>query len=193
MSLPGSPARLDAEHILRPIRIGDGAALARAYRLNRDHLAPWEPTRAEDFFTDSFQEEHAQQSVTEAESGRSIRLVIESDDGEIRGRVNLNNIVRGAFWSADLGYWIDASRLRRGLASRAVERTAEHARDEVGLHRLQAATLLHNIGSQRVLEGAGFERIGLAPKYLRISGEWQDHLLFQLLLEEPLSRPRRRP
>jgi len=193
LSLPNSHLRLDAEHILRPIRLGDGAALARAYLANREHLAPWEPTRSEAFFTDAAQEEQAQQCVTDAASGRSIRFVIESDDGEIRGRMNLNNIVRGAFWSADLGYWIDVSRLRRGLASRAVARVSAYARDELRLHRLQAATLLHNTGSQRVLTGNGFERIGLAPKYLRIAGEWQDHLLFQLLLEEPLSPRRERP
>lgn len=185
--------RLDSEHILRPVRLGDGAALARAYSRNRAHLAPWEPTRDDSFFTEASQEQHAQQCVDDAAAGRSIRFVIESDDGEIRGRMNVNNIVRGAFWSADLGYWIDASRLRRGLANRAVADVAEYVRVELRLHRLQAATLLHNIGSQRVLLGNGFERIGLAPKYLRIAGEWQDHLLFQLLLEEPLSPRRERP
>ena len=182
MSLPKSHFRLDAEHILRPVRLGDGAALSRAYLANREHLAPWEPARSEMFFTEASQEEHAQQCVTDAEAGRSIRFVIESDDGEIHGRMNLNNIVRGAFWSADLGYWIGVSRLRQGLATRAVGRVAEYARDELRLHRLQAATLLHNAGSQRVLTGSGFDRIGLAPKYLRIAGEWQDHLLFQKLL-----------
>ncbi|MNH44766.1 ribosomal-protein-S5-alanine N-acetyltransferase [compost metagenome] len=69
----------------------------------------------------------------------------------------------------------------------------EYSRTELRLHRMQAATLLHNIGSQRVLLGNGFERIGLAPKYLRIAGEWQDHVLFQRLLEEPLSARRERP
>lgn len=185
--------RLDAEHTLRPVQTGDGTALARAYLANREHLAPWEPTRDETFFTDTFQEKDAQHCVADAASGRSIRFVIESDDGEIRGRMNLNNIVRGAFWSADLGYWIDSSRLQRGLATRAVARTAAYARTELRLHRLQAATLVHNTGSQRVLIGNGFEEIGFAPKYLRIAGEWQDHLLFQSLLEEPLSSPRERP
>ncbi|OIJ33668.1 GNAT family N-acetyltransferase [Microbacterium sp. LCT-H2] len=185
--------RLDAEHVLRPVRAGDGAALARAYRANREHLAPWEPVRSEAFFTEEWQEQNAQQCVAEAALGRSSRFVILSDDGEIRGRVNLNTIVRGAFWSADLGYWIDSTRLRRGLAGRAVALVAEHARDELRLHRLQASTLLHNVASQRVLAATGFERIGIAPKYLRIAGEWQDHILFQLLLEEPLSPRRERP
>lgn len=185
--------RLDTEHILRPVRLGDGAALSRAYLANREHLTPWEPSRTEAFFTVASQEQHAQQCVDDASAGRSIRFVIASDDGEIRGRMNINNIVRGAFWSADLGYWVDVSRLRRGLAHRAVAQIIEYSRTELGLHRLQAATLVHNLGSQSVLRGNGFERIGMAPKYLRIAGEWQDHLLFQRLLEEPLSARREGP
>jgi ribosomal-protein-alanine N-acetyltransferase len=170
---------LDAEHSLRAVRTGDGAALARAYTANRSHLEPWEPTRSADFFTAEWQENHARQCVEDAAAGRSIRFVIESADGEIRGRMNINNIVRGAFWSADLGYWIDASRTGQGLATRAVAQLLDYARTELRLHRMQAATLLHNIGSQRVLAANGFERIGLAPEYLKIEGEWQDHLLFQ--------------
>ncbi|MFY9714718.1 MAG: GNAT family N-acetyltransferase, partial [Microbacterium sp.] len=79
---------LDAEHILRPVRTGDGAALARAYTANRTHLSPWEPTRGEDFFTDAQQERHVAVCVEDAASGRGVRFVIESADGEIRGRVN---------------------------------------------------------------------------------------------------------
>ena len=53
--------------------------------------------------------------------------------------------------------------------------------DELGLHRVEAGTLVHNVGSQRVLERNGFVRFGLAPQYLRIAGRWQDHVLFQVL------------
>jgi ribosomal-protein-alanine N-acetyltransferase len=180
---------LDAEHFLRPVRAGDGAALARAYMANREHLAPWEPTRSDQFFTAMWQEKNVLQCEDDAAAGRSMRFVIVSNDGDIRGRVNLNNIVRGAFWSADLGYWVDVAQLRRGLATRAVTQVALYAHNQLGLHRLQAATLPHNVGSQRVLAASGFEQIGLAPRYLRIAGEWQDHLLFQRLLEEPLGMP----
>jgi ribosomal-protein-alanine N-acetyltransferase len=55
---------------------------------------------------------------------------------------------------------------------------------EAGLHRLQAGTLLHNAASQTVLRRNGFTPIGVAPRYLRIAGRWQDHLLFQLLADE---------
>jgi len=185
--------RLDAEHVLRPVRVGDGAAMARAYLANREHLEPWEPVRDAAFFTSAWQEDDLVRSVADAAAGRNVRFVIESDDGEIRGRMNLNNVVRGAFRNADLGYWIDATRLRRGLASRAVSATLTFARDELMLHRVQAATLLHNEASQHVLAANGFERIGLAPRYLRIAGSWQDHLLFQRLIDEPITAPAGRP
>ncbi len=54
----------------------------------------------------------------------------------------------------------------------------------IGLHRVEAAALLHNTASQRVLERNGFARIGMAPAYLSIAGRWQDHLLFQLIAPE---------
>ncbi|MHA7304628.1 GNAT family N-acetyltransferase [Arthrobacter sp. TMN-49] len=68
------------------------------------------------------------------------------------------------------------------LASAAVHLIVGKARDELGLHRLEAGTLLHNIGSQRVLLKAGFRQIGMAPRYLQIAGKWQDHNLYQVLL-----------
>jgi ribosomal-protein-alanine N-acetyltransferase len=38
---------------------------------------------------------------------------------------------------------------------------------------------LANVASQRVLEKNGFERIGVARRYLHIAGAWRDHVLFQ--------------
>jgi ribosomal-protein-alanine N-acetyltransferase len=49
------------------------------------------------------------------------------------------------------------------------------------LHRIQADTLVDNEASQRVLKRNGFVRIGLAPRYLKIAGRWQDCILHQLL------------
>ncbi|WP_338086562.1 hypothetical protein [Nesterenkonia massiliensis] len=43
--------------------------------------------------------------------------------------------------------------------------------------------LVYNQASQTVLRTAGFQKIGLAEKYLKIAGQWQDHLLFQRLLD----------
>jgi ribosomal-protein-alanine N-acetyltransferase len=53
--------------------------------------------------------------------------------------------------------------------------------DSLELHRLEAACLLDNLASIRLLEKTGFTREGVARRYLRINGVWQDHLLYALL------------
>ena len=52
---------------------------------------------------------------------------------------------------------------------------------ELGLHRVEAGTVPHNARSRAVLERTGFVRFGYAPAYLKIAGEWQDHVLYQVL------------
>jgi [ribosomal protein S5]-alanine N-acetyltransferase len=166
---------------LRELTKDDAAAVARAYERNREHLAPWEPARPEAFYAEEWHREQVWAQVLENSTGRALYTVLEVD-GEIVGRLNLTDIVRGAFENGHVGYWLDARFTGRGLMTRAIEALVEHARDELGLHRLQAATLAHNEASQGVLTRIGFERIGFAPGYLKIAGQWQDHVLFQLLL-----------
>lgn len=169
---------------LRLVESGDAAAYAAAYAANRAHLAHWDPVRDEGFYTVEWHRALVAQYLRDHADGRAARFVLADDDGSILGVANIANVVRGAFHSADLGYWIDASLAGRGLMSRAVAVVIDHARVELGLHRLQSATLLHNAASQRVLLRNGFAQFGLAPEYLRIAGEWQDHLLFQRILTD---------
>ncbi|GAA3645712.1 GNAT family N-acetyltransferase [Microbacterium marinilacus] len=169
---------------LRPLAEGDGAALASAYRRNREHLAPWEPLRTEDFYTSASQDAQLRLALGEQRRGAASRWVLEDADARIVGRLNVTDIVRGAAQSASVGYWTERELAGRGIMTAALRSVAAHCRDQLGLHRLQAGTLLHNAASQRVLERSGFERFGLAVAYLRIAGEWQDHLLFQRILED---------
>jgi len=57
--------------------------------------------------------------------------------------------------------------------------------DTLRLHRLEAACLPSNAASARLLQKLGFTREGLARRYLRINRQWQDHLLFALLSDDP--------
>ncbi len=108
---------------------------------------------------------------------------------EVVGRVNLNNIVRGVFQSASVGYWTDGGHTGRGLATAMVEHAVEQAVAD-RLHRLEAGTLVDNVASQGVLRRAGFTQFGSAEKYLFIAGAWQDHLLFQRILHDrPAGNP----
>ena len=124
-------------------------------------------------------------SLTQYPQGVKVPHVIVRESGGIAGRIKLNNIVRGAFQSANVGYWVGATDNGRGLATAAVRDMVKLAFGQLGLHRVEAGTLLHNIRSQRVLERNGFVRFGVAPSYLKIAGKWQDHVLYQLLSPGP--------
>ncbi|MEV4442622.1 GNAT family N-acetyltransferase [Streptomyces sp. NPDC049577] len=171
--------------VLRPAAAEDAAAMADAYRRNRDYLRPWEPRRNEAFFTADGQAARLTELLELQRAGRVMPWVVADEErGEIVGLVNLNNIVAGVFRSANLGYWIAADRAGRGLGSAAVEAACSLAGERLGLHRIEAGTVLANAASQRVLAKCGFERIGIARNYLHIDGAWRDHVLFQRILHD---------
>jgi [ribosomal protein S5]-alanine N-acetyltransferase len=169
-------------YAIRELAVGDGAALAAAYRHNREHLAPWDPVRPESFFTDAGQEVEVGRNVGLAAEGRSY-LFLAWYGERVVGRVMLTNIVRGVLQSGTVGYWVDHEHLGRGLATRMVEQTVVHA-TKVGLHRLEAGTMVSNEASQAVLRRSGFRKYGVAERFLFIGGEWRDHVLFQRILHD---------
>jgi ribosomal-protein-alanine N-acetyltransferase len=175
------PHQLTESVTMRLLRPGDAAALCAAYLRNRDYLSPWEPVRPGEYFTEDWQAADIAARLAAHEAGEGCPFGLFAGK-RLVGRFNVAGIVRGPFQSAGLGYWVDSEYAGRGVASAAVRRIVAVARDELGLHRLEASTLLHNIGSQRVLQKAGFQQIGMAPRYLQIAGKWQDHNLYQVLL-----------
>jgi ribosomal-protein-alanine N-acetyltransferase len=160
---------------VRSVSLGDAPELTALLRANREFLAPWDPVRDDGYFTVDGQRQLLR-AVLESEAGEPHVIEV---DGAIAGRINLNNVVRGPFQSASLGYWVSRHLNGRGVATAAVAEMVRIAFDDLALHRVEAGTLLHNTGSQRVLERNGFVRFGMAPKYLKIAGTWQDHALFQ--------------
>lgn len=166
---------------LRLLDVADAEDLAALLVTNREHLRPFEPSRQEVYFTAQGQRAAAERKLEAWEAGTCAPFVVLDDGGEVVGSLNLNDIVRGAFQNANPGYWISRHATGRGLATEALTAAVDFAFGALGLHRLQASTLLGNVASQRVLTKCGFAPIGTAPGYLRIDGEWQDHRLFQLL------------
>ena len=173
-------ARVD---VIRPLTTDDAPVLAALLQRNRDFLRPTEPARPPDFYTVTAQIERLGVYEHQRRTGAGFAYAI-LDDGELAGTISLSNVARGIFESANVGYWVDATRNGRGLASRALAAVVVEAFGPIRLHRLEAGTLVDNFGSQRVLEKNGFTRIGVATRYLRIAGTWQDHILFQRTVED---------
>ena len=66
----------------------------------------------------------------------------------------------------------------------AVRAMIPFAQGPLRLHRVEAACLPNNRASIAVLEKNGFAREGYARLYLKIAGQWQDHVLFGLVAED---------
>ena len=172
----------------RALEPGDASSLAAAYARNREHLAPWDPERPDSFYTEAGQVAHIEERLDLEERGLFRNYVIVAPDGDVVGRTNIQNIIRGTMPGGTLGYWVDKDHLRRGLAKASVEFCEEQAL-EIGLHRLEAGTMVENLPSQRVLQALGYEQYGLARQLLYLNGAWRDHVLFQKLLHDrPLGR-----
>ena len=167
--------------VTRELSLNDAEPLAWLLTANRDYLAPWSPLQDDLYFTPEGQREVLARELAAQRRGVMLPLAVLDAGGEVCGRINLNSIIRGAFQSASVGYWVSKSRAGHGLASAAVAEVVSIAFRELGLHRLEAGTLLRNTPSQRVLAHNAFRPFAVAEAYLKIAGRWQDHILFQLL------------
>lgn len=183
-SFAGRSGMLRRVNRIRLVSRTDADALSQLLQTHRDFLAPWEPVRSEDYVTAPGQLADIEAALGRHEHGTAAPFVILDDDGSVAGRVTLSGIVQGPFQSCSMGYWLAEDRTGRGLATQAVAAAVEHAFTTLGLHRVEAATLLANTASQKVLARNGFEEFGMAPRYLKIAGEWQDHRMFQRLAED---------
>jgi [ribosomal protein S5]-alanine N-acetyltransferase len=72
----------------------------------------------------------------------------------------------------------------RGYATQAVRLAVRVAFDDLKLHRVQAAVVPENAASARVLAKVGFREEGLARRYLFLDGQWKDHRMFALTVDD---------
>ena len=163
---------------IRPALRADAGEVAALFAAQREHLAPWDPRREPGFYTRAGQRARLTAVERDRAAGTAYRFLI-LEGGEIAGEIAISNVVRRSFQCGNLGYWVAGERNGRGIATAAIAAICELAFGELELHRLEAGTLLHNVGSQIVLDRNGFAPFGVAPEYLRIAGSWRDHVLFQ--------------
>jgi len=171
---------------LRPPVMCDYAAWAALRAESREHLVPWEPQWTRDELSRSAFRRRIRQYQHDMRDDQGYPFFIFRECGDVLlGGLTLSNVRRGITQAAALGYWLGRPHLRQGFMTQAVHTAIAFVFDELKLHRLEAACLLHNDASIAVLERCGFQREGLARRYLRIDGIWQDHLLYALLSDDP--------
>ena len=83
--------------------------------------------------------------------------------------------------SCHLGYKLDKDEVNKGYVTEAIQKGIDIMFNELKLHRIEANIMPKNKCSLRVVEKLGFYNEGLAYKYLKINGKWEDHIHMVLL------------
>ncbi len=116
-----------------------------------------------------------------------------TSEGELAGVNNVNEMVRGAFRSAYLGYYALAPYGGGGYMRAGLCLVLQRAFRRYGLHRLEANIQPDNQRSIALIKSLGFRLEGFSPRYLKIRGRWRDHERWAITAEEwSVTRPGRR-
>jgi [ribosomal protein S5]-alanine N-acetyltransferase len=178
---------IETERLILTIPTPDDASrMLRYVTDNREHLAPWEPLRTDEYFTREFWFDRLSSAVEEIGSNRSLLLVLldrADPSGPFVGQVHFSNITYGAFQAAHLGYSLDHRATGKGLMTEALTSAIKYVFEEMNLHRVMANYMPGNEKSAKLLERLGFSVEGYARDYLRLAGDWQDHTLTALINE----------
>lgn len=113
-----------------------------------------------------------------------LRLGIFLHNGEVIGDIALQDID----WknrSADLGMgFAKLANRGKGYGKEAINLLLDHAFFNLGLERISANTLEHNLAAQKSLEQLGFVLEGRQRKAVYFAGKKYDKLNYALLAEE---------
>ncbi len=152
---------------------------------SRAFLTPWEAIWAPDALTEPVYSRRMRRSHAEwrEDEGYSFH-VFAKDTGRLAGGIGLTQIRRGMAQSGTIGYWIGERYTRKGLTTEATKLVLDLAFGRLGLHRVEAACIPDNAASRKLLGNLGFRQEGFAYSYLKIAGEWADHLLFGIVEDE---------
>jgi [ribosomal protein S5]-alanine N-acetyltransferase len=174
------PARI----IIRPPQAADEAMFLTAVRRSKGLHGAWvKPPSSPQKFRAYL--------AKSAESAHCGFVVVECQTAALVGVINLSHIIRGPLQNAFIGYYVFKGFEGRGLMAAGMKLVMQYSFIQLRLHRLEANIQPANFRSIRLVQHSGFQREGLARRYLKIGGRWQDHEHWVLLREEfNLSRQR---
>ena len=172
---------------LRPLTVNDFGQWHEVRTRSNDWLVKWEPRRppgAPDVVESRAAfAARCRARDRERQLGAGFGFGI-FDGPRFCGEINVNNVQRGPFQNAYVGYWVDEGCAGRGFVPEALVVVLRHAFEDLALHRMQIAIIPRNTASRRVVEKLAIRDEGTAVRYLEINGVWEDHIRYAITAEE---------
>jgi len=171
--------------LLRPPQYKDWKEWSGLREENMSYLKPWEPTwNIHELERSNFVKRVRFFEKLSINDEAYSFFIFEKSNLKLIGEININNVQRGVVQSCSIGYWISENKVGLGLMSEALFLVKKFIFDELELHRIEAACLRNNKRSLNTLKKNFFNIEGTAKKYLKINGEWQDHILLSCINEK---------
>ncbi|MDG3088191.1 ribosomal protein S5-alanine N-acetyltransferase [Vibrio hannami] len=168
--------------VVRLAEKDDAKRISEYFIKNREYLAPWEPHREEDFYT---QYGWAKKLIKLCELhllGIGFYcLILDKESGNMLGTISFSNITRFPLHGCFVGYSLDQHAQGKGIMRKALKRACNWMFKTQNMHRISASYMPSNQKSAAVLASVGFEEEGFAKDYLLIKGKWEDHKLTSLI------------
>ena len=187
----GWPVRLSHGPVtLRPWRLADRAAWDELRRRNASWTGPWDSTRPHDSIDSPLTfAGMVRQFNRRARQGTMLPFAVEylppdQRRGVLAGQLTISGITHGSAGWAQAGYWVDERWAGRGIIPTALALAADYCFFTLRLHRIEVAIRPENVRSLRVVEKLGFRYEGVRPRYMHVDGDWRDHAMFALHVEE---------
>jgi ribosomal-protein-alanine N-acetyltransferase len=170
-------ANFRAQAVIRPPTSRDCAEFLSAVRRSRALHGSWITPKAKT------PKEFADYLKRFSEDRHYGFLVIHRDSGGIAGVININDVVRGNFQSASLGYYAFLPYAGCGLMREAMMLVLKRAFVKLKLHRLEANIQPDNKSSIALVKKCGFVPEGFSRRFVKVRGRWKDHERWTILAE----------
>ena len=173
------PTLTSARLCLRPFALADANDVQRLAGDKRVALAATTiPHPYPDGAAEAWISTHADAFSAKSEVAFAITL---RDGGDLVGAISLLDISE-RHARAEIGYWTGIDHWNRGYCTEAFTRLVPYAFEELGITRIVARCSAQNAASARVMEKTGLKREGLLLKHSRKQGQFDDVLLYGLVL-----------
>jgi ribosomal-protein-alanine N-acetyltransferase len=166
--------------LLNVLHPNDADKVLTFYENNREHFEPWEPERDVNFYTLPYQRLSLSIEYNLMQQSKLLRywIFLRDDPHTIIGSVNFYNIVRGSYYTCQLGYKFDQGYLGHGYAYESIQTAMELLFGDYQIHRIEANIMPTNVRSIRLIQKLNFFYEGLAKESININNNWEDHIRY---------------
>ncbi|WP_125153213.1 GNAT family N-acetyltransferase [Clostridium rectalis] len=172
-----------ARVLLRTPTMNDISAIIKYYKKNETYLAPFEPVKCDDFYTEDFWEKKIKNMIKEIHNKTSLRLFIYENNHPdiVIGTISFKDFSPFPSYTCNLRYSIAKTKQGNGYMTESLKLAIKYVFEELHIHKIIAKYMPINDKSNNLLKGLGFYVEGYFRECVLINNHWEDHIVASLI------------